>query len=197
MLHDQIERLLGGTIDVLTIKPDGQALAGPPTPGVILSGAFNPLHVGHTGLVMAAAAYVGREPRFELAVVNADKGSIPVDKIIRRVEQFRGQSLILSREPLFSNKAALYPGNYFVVGYDTAVRLIEPRYYSGATGLAQSLAIVKDHGCRFIVAGRLADGRFQTLSNVVLPLGYADLFIELPEKLFRADISSSAIRAKQ
>jgi hypothetical protein len=197
MLHDKIEQLLAGQIDVLTVEPTGQLRSGPPAPGAILSGAFNPLHIGHTELAQAAASLVGREPRYELAVVNADKGAIPVAEIVRRVGQFGGQWLMLSREPLFTSKAALYPGSYFVLGYDTAVRLLDPRYYGGPAGLAQSLQAIAEHSCRFIVAGRLVEGRFQTLADLTLPAGFSDLFIELPEKLFRADISSSAIRTRR
>ena len=35
---------------------------------------------------------------------------------------------------LFTDKAALFPGSAFVIGYDTAVRLVAPRYYARQDG---------------------------------------------------------------
>ena len=34
-----------------------------------------------------------------------------------------------AQAPLFTNKAELFRDSAFVVGYDTAVRLIDPKYY--------------------------------------------------------------------
>lgn len=195
MLHEFLHALLAGKVDVLTIEPDGQIFVGAPPPGVILSGAFNPLHRGHTALLAAAAGLVERAPRFELALRNADKGGLAVEQIVERARQFAQRAtLLLACEPLFTGKALRYPGSDFVLGYDTAERLLAPHYYGGMAGLEQALALVQAQGCRFIVAGRLVNGQFQTLQNLVLPATYKDLFIELPEAHFRADISSSALR---
>ena len=42
--------------------------------------------------------------------------------------------LILTREPLFAGKAAVLGGVSFVVGYDTAARILNPIYYGGDDG---------------------------------------------------------------
>jgi hypothetical protein len=97
---------------------------------------------------------------------------------------------------LFTRKALLYPGSDFALGYDTVARLIEPRYYGGPAGLAEALSLVRDHGCRFIVAGRLFEDRFHTLSDLDIPSGFSDLFLDLPESIFRVDLSSSELRSQ-
>jgi len=52
-------------------------------------GSFNPLHDGHRGMLAAAAALrPGAAPCFELAVTNADKGTLPLDEVRRRAAQF-------------------------------------------------------------------------------------------------------------
>ncbi len=192
-----IDDLLSGRIATLTIAPDGTLRADDPPQGLILSGAFNPLHEGHEGMAAAAAQLTGLPVAFELAVVNADKGVLEPGEIARRAAQFAGRhTLVLSRAPLFVEKAALYPGRRFVVGYDTAARLIAPRYYGSEAAMHAALEAIRAAGCSFLVAGRLAEGRFRTLADLALPPDCADLFIPIPEALFRADISSTELRAR-
>ena len=50
----------------------------------------------------------------------------------------------------------MLPGSTFVLGYDTAVRVLDPKYYGGGQpGLARALAEVRASGCRFVVGGRV------------------------------------------
>ncbi|MCU0495107.1 MAG: hypothetical protein MUD01_26260 [Chloroflexaceae bacterium] len=196
-LLPMLAALLAGSIRTLAIHTDGRCKSDAHLRGAILSGSFNPLHAGHLGLVAAAAAITGLPPLFELPVVNADKGTLPKDEVLRRASQFAGQhTLLLSRVPLFSEKAALFPGSAFVVGYDTAVRLLAPRYYGGEGAMLAALGQVRAAGCRFLVAGRVAEGRFLTLADIALPPAVADLFSPIPESHFRMDISSTELRAR-
>jgi hypothetical protein len=189
--------LLSGRCATLTVDPAGAARADAPPAGVILSGSFNPLHAGHEGMLAAAVTLLGVPGAFELAVVNADKGALPADEIARRAAQFAGRhTLVLSRAPLFVQKAALYPGCAFVLGYDTAERLLAPHYYGGDAGLIAALDRIRAAGCRLLVAGRMVGGSFRTAADLALPPGYADLIVAIPEELFRADISSSALRER-
>jgi hypothetical protein len=94
-------------------------------------------------------------------------------------------------------KAALFPGCVFVLGYDTAARLVDPRYYGGEPDRDAALASIRAQGCRFLVAGRVQDGTFHTLDEIAIPKHARDLFAALPEQAFRVDLSSSAIRAQQ
>jgi hypothetical protein len=187
--------LLAGRVGTITITPDGVQRLDAPPGGPILSGSFNPLHAGHLGMAAAAAQICGTPTAFELPVRNADKGVLAPEDLARRADQFAGwATLILSTAPLFAQKADLYPGHTLVLGYDTAARLLDPRYYPGATGLCAALDHIRAAGCRLLVAGRLVGGRFYTLADLPLPPGYADLAIPIPEQLFRADISSTELR---
>jgi len=196
-LSASIDDLLNGRIATLTIAPDGTLRPDDPPQGLILSGAFNPLHTGHEGMAAAAARLTGMPVAFELAVVNADKGALEPEDIARRAAQFAGRyTLVLSRAPLFVEKATLYPGRRFVVGYDTAARLIAPRYYGDEAAMRAALEAIRAAGCSFLVAGRLVEGRFCTLADLPVPPDLADLFTPIPETLFRADISSTELRAR-
>ena len=51
---------------------------------------------------------------------------------MRRVAQFAEVGPVwLTRAATFAEKAALFPGAAFVLGWDTAVRVIDPKYYGG------------------------------------------------------------------
>jgi len=187
--------LLEGRVGTITIGPDGTQQIDDPPAGAILSGAFNPLHAGHLGMAAAAATFCGTPVAFDLAVRNADKGTLAAAEAARRAAQFIGRApLVLSATPLFTQKAALYPGRIFVIGYDTAVRLLDPRYYGGESALRAALDYLRAANCRFLVAGRLTCGRFQTLANLTIPAGYTDIAEPIPEHLFRTDISSTELR---
>ena len=60
--------------------------------------------------------------------------------------------------PLFTDKARLFPDSVFAVGYDTAVRLVAPKYYGGSNdGMVLAMAALHGARCRLLVAGRVAD----------------------------------------
>jgi hypothetical protein len=195
---DPLALLLEGAARTVTVHADGRRAADEPVRGALLSGSFNPLHAGHERLAQAAAVMLGQPVSFELPVVNADKPPLSYAEIERRLAQFRGRyPVVLSREPLFVEKARLFPGCVFVLGYDTAVRLVDPRYYGGVGGRDAALAAIRARGCRFLVAGRVVDGSFRTLDDIAVPAEFRDIFIALPEHMFRVDLSSSQIRAHE
>ncbi|MFN8481694.1 MAG: hypothetical protein U0768_01385 [Anaerolineae bacterium] len=196
---DPISQLVAGDLATVLVTPDGEQRPDAHVAGaVILSGAFNPLHIGHERLAAAASDFLRLPALFELPVLNADKAPLGYAEIERRLAQFRWRySVVLSRAALFIAKAQLYRRCVFVVGYDTAVRLVAPRYYGGADQRDAALGAIRREGCRFLVAGRLVDGVFQGLADIAIPDGFADLFLALPERLFREDISSTEIRAKR
>jgi len=193
---DPIARLLDGAARTVLVATDGTPLADQPLSGALLSGSFNPLHAGHERLAEAASATLGMPVTFELPILNADKAALGYAEIERRLAQFRWRyPVALSRAALFVDKAALFPGCVFVLGYDTAARLVDRRYYGGAADRDAALAFIRAQGCRFLVAGRVQDGVFHTLDEIAIPDGARDLFIGLPEQAFRVDLSSTVIRA--
>lgn len=164
-------------------------------PAGLLCGAFHPLHFGHRQLRAVAAKRLGGPVYYEMSIRNVDKPPLDFLSIDRRRAQFDDEPLALTAAPTFAEKAAVLPGVTFVVGVDTAERIIEPKYYGGSQEATQAaLCRIRDAGCRFLVAGRKVGERFETLSDVALPAKFAGLFTAIPPGDFRADVSSTELR---
>jgi nicotinic acid mononucleotide adenylyltransferase/nicotinamide mononucleotide (NMN) deamidase PncC len=165
---------------------------------------------------------------FELSVQNADKDMLDEMTVVQRLAQFNRDEnnngcdptirkelykeemnydnlvIALTRAPLFIQKAQIMPGSVFVIGMDTAIRLIDPKYYNNSLEeMVNALVKFKLLNCKFMVAGRQKqkdpnDKSFQTLKDIDMEKlqGLRDLFIEIPESEFRVDISSTELRKK-
>lgn len=155
--------------------------------GLMLPGSFNPVHQGHRNLLEAAEKMTGLRGIFELSCANVDKPDITEDEILRRASAIRDVPVALTHAPRFVQKAQLFPETTFVLGYDTAERLI-----TGAKpGERELFRTLKT---KFLVAGRRHGGIFQTLENIDLPQDAEALFAGIPESDFREDISSTELR---
>ncbi|PQM34768.1 uncharacterized protein Pyn_39367 [Prunus yedoensis var. nudiflora] len=108
-----------------------------------------------------------------------------------------GKTVIISNQPYFYKKAELFPGSAFVIGADTAARLINPKYYDGDyKKMLEILIGCKKTGSTFLVGGRNVDGVFKVLEDFDIPEELRDMFISIPEEKFRMDLSSTEIRKR-
>jgi hypothetical protein len=97
-------------------------------------------------------------------------------------------------------KARLLPGSVFVVGADTAKRIVDKKYYGNDDlSMVAALSEIAALDCRFVVGGRKEGAEFLTLEHILatvsLPQSIKDIFIGVSAEDFRVDISSSEIRA--
>ena len=158
----------------------------------ILSGSFNPPHHGHDRLREVAAEILGGPVIYELPLINSDKPPLDDLRLAERLQRLAGP-VAVTRADTFLQKAAVFEGRTFVVGVDTAARVLDPRYYE--TGVESVLAEIRDRGCRFLVASRWDGRRLVRLSDCPVPRNFAGLFDEIDPADFREDVSSSAIRS--
>jgi hypothetical protein len=216
---------------------------GLPSGSFVYPGSFNPLHRGHAMLAQASlnmsssifSASNGNCPLiFEIAAVNADKPELEYDEIISRVHSLLRSPLLesfaisnyavcVTAKPLFVQKSELFIGCNFIVGADTLVRILDPKYYGDKESLASSgltpeqvttaqhaaltsaLTAMQHRDNRFVVGGReisSGSGDFLSCASIMnsrtcamLPAPLkAALFLEVDETKFRVDLSSSQIR---
>ena len=168
---------------------------------------------------------------FEMSVTNADKPPLDPSEVGRRVNFFPALSdmpndwgVILTNAPLFSQKASLLEKVLtepcspfsnrkmtFVLGTDTFVRIINPKYYNNSLeNMIDALVEMKMKGVHFIVGGRLdqqtadVSGLLSTTTTTKfingeeeiksLPGHVQEMFTLLTEEEFRLDVSSTEIR---
>lgn len=193
---DAIDLLVAGALDSVLVRADGTITANGRPDGAVLSGSFDPLHVGHRELAAVASETLAAPVTLEMSIANVDKPPLSVSAVRERLEQFAGTyDVVLTKAPTFAEKAQVLPRACFVIGYDTMMRLIDPAYYGeDEDEMTEALARIRGLGGQFLVAGRLDGGIFRTLADVPVPDEFRDMFESIPESRFRHDISSTHLR---
>ncbi len=182
-----LERLAAGGIPYL-LPRGGELPAGP----VLLPGSFNPFHRGHAGLLEAAERATGRPGLLELSITNVDKPALDAREVERRLASIPAHyRVLLTCAPTFAEKARVLPGAWFAMGFDTAERLLDPQYHADVPAMLERFL---EQRVRFVVAGRIRQGRFLGVDALRIPAGFDSLFIPVPESEFREDISSTELR---
>jgi Cytidylyltransferase-like len=167
----------------------------PSLPQALLPGSFNPLHDGHLQLAAVATVRLGVAVAFELSTHNVDKPPLSDDEVERRLVQFTMAPVWVTHAPRFLQKAKLFPGVTFVVGYDTAIRLIDPKYYADDVDARDAaLRQLREWGCRYLVAGRLHREVFEVWQPSLVAAEFRNLFLALGAAEFRVDCSSTLLR---
>jgi hypothetical protein len=198
------DRLYAEEIGALLISSDGTVSEKLPSHPLVLAGSFNPLHDGHRSMLSVTSRIVNRPAYYEISIVNVDKPVLPRVELEKRTAQIAsdGSSLIVTRAPRFTEKSSILPGATFIIGFDTYIRLMDKQYYPDhlagpGSAVENSLDLIQENGCRFVVAGRVDDhDKFRGMTDVQveIPARFRILFTELNESQFRSDLSSTAIR---
>ena len=159
---------------------------------IILSGSFNPLHEGHIELLKASSKEFKKNPLYEISIKNVDKSKINFNDLINRINQFKSLGkLVVTNSAKFEEKSNIFKKSIFVIGYDTALRLVDDKYYDD--DFRKSLKIIEKNNCSFLVSGRFINKKYKKPNNINFE-GYDYLFNILSEEKFRIDISSTELR---
>ena len=192
-----LDSLVNGHISSITYMGSNLVGLDKSFKGGILSGSFNPMHQGHIELSKLASDMLGVPVAFEISAINVDKPPLQANEIEKRLSQFeRSETVILTCAPLFGEKSSIFQNSTFIIGNDTALRLVDPKYYDNdVQNMYTSLQKVKDNKCDFLVAGRLQNSEFKTISDMAIPEAFISLFQGIPESQFRMDLSSTELRS--
>ena len=109
-----------------------------------------------------------------MTLKNADKGALKVDDpaLLTRIRQFItiNSDLVLTNQSLFVEKARLMPECQFVIGYDTYVRILNPKYYQDSVAnMETAIGQIRATGGSFIVGGRSVGGVFTVADPNLVP----------------------------
>ncbi len=150
-------------------------------------------------MAMVAEQILGRPVGFELAVINADKPSLPATELAARMTQdFDGRPLWLTNAAMFAEKASLFPSMTFIVGVDTIARVDDLRFYrnDAAQRLAAMRAIATQQ-CRFLVFARRVSQTVLTLADLSLSEPLRELCSDVSGDDFLIDLSSTELRQQR
>ena len=133
-----------------------------------------------------------------MSIVNVDKPIIAEAEIISRAEQMKlFEMMVITTAKTFLAKSRLFPGRVFIVGHDTAVRIIDPKYYQNdEKEMIRALQEMSNLEIKFAVGGRTTNGIFKSLENIEIPNKFENLFIEIPINPKIKERSSTKIREK-
>ena len=196
------QKLFSSEEGALPIEMNG-GTSTPPFSGqtnnrLIFSGSFAPLHEGHLAMAAIAEEIAERRVEWELSVTNVDKPMLDYIEVAQRAEQFKGKTLWLSRAATFIEKVHVFPESTFVLGADTYVRIIDPKYYYGSQKrLNDAVQTICRQSRGLIVFGRVQDQEFQNPITFDVPPALREITYFVSEQEFRMDVSSSGIRANK
>ncbi|GIS28758.1 MAG: hypothetical protein CM15mP129_09550 [Chloroflexota bacterium] len=87
-------------------------------------------------------------PLYEISITNVDKSKIVFNDLLNRISQFKSLGkLVITNSPTFEEKSKIFTKSIFVIGYDTAERLVDNKYYKN--GFKESLNIIERNNCSF------------------------------------------------
>lgn len=101
----------------------------------IYPGSFNPIHVSHMDIDAHGAKLTNEKTTLEISISNVDKGDISLGELKLRVYNIlkthpNVYNIVVTKAPKFVDKInVLGKDKTYLVGYDTALRIIDSKYY--------------------------------------------------------------------
>lgn len=158
-------------------------------PRYLLSGSFNPAHEGHAEMAEYVERYGVGRCDYELSIRNAAKPIMDFITLEERLKTVGDHRVWLTNAPTFAEKAKIFPNVTFLIGYDTAIRIVDCKYGN----VDDVFTTFEDCGTRFVVFGREVNGVYHAGLDG-LPERFIELCTEVIQPLHFRNVSSSDIR---
>lgn len=164
---------------------------------VLFPGSFHPVHPGHWEIAGIACEKLSKDIEFEISITNVQKPTLDLISLEERLQGFTGQGdshgpvkVWLSNAATFVQKAKQFPDATFIVGYDTALRICDPKY---AGDVEIVMTVFEKYGIKFLVFGREQNGVFRSGFHA-FPNSFRAIATACSEPRQWAAVSSTEIR---
>lgn len=155
--HFSEEELLARVMERPVFHREGHRETGIDAPNtVLLSGNFNPIHVGHKMMAARVEEVTRKTVAYEMCVTPPHKARIPAAEALLRVAR-ADRSVVLSEAPLYLDKARKWPGAGFIVGADALARMLDPQWGPAVVEMLEEFGALET---QFHVFGRTVDRAF-------------------------------------
>lgn len=215
LLFSMIGELQSNKSQARSISLNGVDTQSVPLSEYVIPGSFRPVHAGHFHMIDGLRKYLNKPELpvdFEISVTNVDKPAMGYLDATERLTCFKNwpkkedkNLLILTNAPTFVEKSRILPDRTFLVGFDTILRIADPKYYNySKEGLHTAIQELKQNNAKFMVFHRImnnAKGNSFVSTNEMfdaLPNDLKELCTLIPESICAATAASStAIRNTQ
>ena len=152
----------------------------------IYPGAFNPPHAGHFEIAKKTNAV------FSIEAVSPHKGSLGLHELLQRAKLLKGHEILFTfNQSLYVDKSNHFPGCPLVIGADSFVRMLDPKWGPDPVNLLREMTV---NDTRIYVVGREVNGKYMSADEAISLVPESATCYDIVPVDGRWDLSSTQLR---